>query len=248
MKSGADGGGCFPTGKHYPGIAHLLRAVAVGVADELGAETPFHDLPLVAIDTETTGRDPATDRVVEIACVVWRNGQIAERRSWLVNPGIPIPQQAIDVHGIKDDDVRDKPPFSAVAMEVLSILEGAVPVAYNAEFDRAFLLAELERAGAKAERSPPACRPGVEWVDPLVWARELHKYEKGKSLGEVAARLGVTITQAHRASDDAEAALEVMRTFASDPRVPKTHAAFIQEQRRLARIHEEDRARWRGRN
>lgn len=244
MKSGADGGGCFPTGRHYPGIAHLLRAVAVGVAEELGAERALADLPLVALDTETTGRDPALDRVVEIACVVFRGGVVIERKNWLVNPGIPIPKEAFDVHGISDDDVRDKPSFAEIASEVLAALEGAVPLAYNAEFDRAFLLAELERCGV-SDKSAPALRRGVDWIDPLVWARELHKFEKGKSLGEVAARLGVEINQAHRASDDAEAAVRVMHAFSGDPRVPKTYAALVQEQRRLSRIFEEERAKWR---
>ena len=244
MRNGADGGGCFPTGRHYPGIAHLLRAVAVGVAEELGAERPIAELPLVAIDTETTGRDAALDRVVEIACVRFQNGAVVERKSWLVNPGIPIPKEAFDVHGIGDDDVRDKPSFTGVAAEVLAALAGAVPLAYNAEFDRAFVLAELERAGA-SDKTAPACRRGVDWVDPLIWARELHKFEKGKTLGEVAARLGVEISQAHRASDDAEAAVRVFHAFARDPRVPASYAALVQEQRRLARVQEEERAKWR---
>ncbi|MBK7583110.1 MAG: 3'-5' exonuclease [Myxococcales bacterium] len=244
MKNGADGGGCFPTGRHYPGIAHLLRAVAVGVAEELGPELAIDDLPLVALDTETTGRDASVDRIVEIACVQFRGGLVTERRSWLVNPGRPIPKEAFDVHGISDDDVRDKPSFAEVAAEVVAALQGAVPVAYNAEFDRAFLLAELERAGAPSGQLPPACRRGVDWIDPLVWARELQKFEKGKSLGDVTGRLGIEMANAHRATDDAEAAVRVLAAFLSNPRVPKTYAAFVQEQRRLARIFEEERARW----
>ena len=243
MKGGADGGGCFPTGRHYPGIAHLLRAVAVGVAEELGAEREITDLPLVAIDTETTGRDASHDRIVEIACVHFRNGAVVSAKHWLVNPGIPIPKEAFDVHGISDDDVRDKPSFADVAAEIVAAFEGAVPVAYNAEFDRAFVLAELERAGI-GERRAPACRRGVDWIDPLTWARELQKYEKGKSLGDVCGRLGIAIDRAHRATDDAEAAVRVLHAFTTDPRGPKTYAAFVQEQRRLARIFEEERAKW----
>jgi DNA polymerase-3 subunit epsilon len=243
MRGGADGGGCFPTGRHYPGIAHLLRAVAVGVAEEFGAERELSDLPLVAVDTETTGRDAAVDRIVEIACVHFRGGVVTSRKRWLVNPGIPIPKEAFDVHGISDDDVGDKPRFAEIAAEVVAALEGAVPVAYNAEFDRAFLFAELERAGISDKKSP-ACRRGVDWIDPLTWARELQKFEKGKSLGEVAARLGVEINQAHRASDDAEAAVRILSIFTADPRVPRTYAAFVQEQRRLSRIFEEERSKW----
>jgi DNA polymerase-3 subunit epsilon len=244
MKNGADGGGCFPTGRHYPGIAHLLRAVAVGVAEELGAERPLSELPIVAIDTETTGRDPSVDRVVEIACVRFLGGSVVDRQSWLVNPGIPIPKEAFDVHGISDEAVRDAPSFADIAEDLLRALEGAVPLAYNAEFDRAFVLAELARAST-AMGNVPACRRGVDWLDPLVWARELQKYEKGKSLGEVSARLGLSIEKAHRATDDAEAAVRVLHVFMSDTRVPATYSAFVQEQRRIARIFEEERAKWR---
>jgi len=70
MRASEDGGGCFPTGRHYPGIAHLLRIVARGLVDEIDAAVAMLDVPLVAIDTETTGRDPAVDRIVEIAYVV----------------------------------------------------------------------------------------------------------------------------------------------------------------------------------
>jgi DNA polymerase III subunit epsilon len=249
MKSGADGGGCFPTGRHYPGIAHLLRIVAAGLADECSADCATVDIPLAAIDTETTGRDPALDRIVEIACVIWRSGRVIARHAWLVNPGRPIPKEAFDVHGIGDDDVRDKPPFAAIAADVLAALAGCIPVAYNADFDRAFLMAELERAGAlNGAELPPACRKGVDWVDPLIWARELHKLEKSKALGDVCTRLGITLATAHRATDDAEATLHVLSAFCGDARVPKTYAAFIQEQRRLGRLHDDERRMWRRAN
>jgi len=244
VKNAAGGGGCFPTGRHYPGIAHLLRIVAAGLADECQGDCALHDLPLVAIDTETTGRDPINDRVVEVGCVVWQRGEVVTRHHWLVNPGCPIPQEAFEVHGIGDDDVRDKPPFSQVARELLEILRGSVPLAYNAEFDRAFLNAELARAGINEAAPPPAVRKGIEWIDPLVWVRELQKEEKSKALGEVCTRLGIAIEKAHRAASDAEAALRVLSALASDVRVPRTYAAFIQEQRRLTRIQDDDRKIW----
>jgi DNA polymerase-3 subunit epsilon len=61
----------------------------------------------------------------------------------------------------------------------------------------------------------------------------------------VAERLGIALDQAHRATDDAAAALEVLYKFADDPRVPKTYAAFVQEQRRLDREQEQARRFWR---
>jgi DNA polymerase-3 subunit epsilon len=246
MRSHADAGGCFPTGRHYAGIAHLLRAQERGTADEFAADTPVVDLPIVAIDTETTGRDPANDRIVEIACVVYHQGTFSHH-SWLVNPGCPIPLEAQEVHKITDDDVKDKPSFAAIVPELLEVLRRGVPLGYNADFDRNFILSEFTRAfplGLPAEQTPPAIRRGVEWFDPLVWARELQKDEKSRSLSEVAARLGIELKQAHRATDDAEAALNVLRAILSDVRVPRIYGSFAQEQRRLNRQHRDERKYW----
>ena len=248
MRAGADGGGCFPTGRHYPGIAHLLRVTAAGLADEFDGQTPMVAVPMVSIDTETIGRDPENDRIVEIACVLYRAGEVIERHHWLVNPGCPIPKEAFDVHGISDDDVKDKPSFGEIAEPLAAALRLGVPMAYNAEFDKEFLLSELRRAGKELSPMPAAGRREVEWLDPLIWARELQRDEKSKSLSEVCARLGIDIGQAHRATDDAEAAAKVMGAFSSDIRVPKTYAAFIQEQRRLGRIFADERRLWRKSN
>jgi DNA polymerase III subunit epsilon len=237
--------GCFPTGRHYPGIAHLLRVAALGLAEGFAGDHIIADLPIVAIDTETTGRDPATDRVVEVACVRWERGEITLRKSWLINPGRPIPKEAFDVHGISDEAVKDAPTFDAILPELLEALAGAIPLAYNAEFDRKQLTSELGRL-AHPTSPPPAFQKNVEWIDPLVWARELQKLEKSRALTEVAARLGIEHAQAHRATDDAEAALHIFIKFQEDTRLPKAYGAFLNEQRRLSRAFEQERVRWRG--
>jgi DNA polymerase-3 subunit epsilon len=242
-----DSCGCFPSGRHYPGIAHLLRTVARGLVAELPGDAPWRDLPIALIDLETTGRDASVDRVVEIGVVVGKGGEVVARHNWLVHPGQPIPEEARAVHGISDDDVKDAPRFEAIAGEVADRLAGCIPGAYNAPFDRAFLVNEFARAGYKPEGDGPACpalRRDVEWVDPLVWARELQREERSKALGEVAARLGVALENAHRASDDAEAALRVLYALAADERVPRLLAPFIQEQRRLSQQQADERRRW----
>ena len=245
MRGFADGGGCFPTGVHYPGLAGLVRLRIQGLVAEHDADTSIRDLPIVSIDTETTGRDPDADRVVEVACVFWRGGQREGERSWLINPGRSIPQEVVDVHGISEDDVRDQPQFGDVAPEILEALRDYVPLAYNAEFDRKFLHAEMARAGALGGELPPTVRRNTEWIDPLVWARELQASEKSRALGDVCARLGIELTQAHRATFDADAALQVLIAFLKDARVPDAYGAFIQEQRRLAREQDERARFWR---
>jgi DNA polymerase-3 subunit epsilon len=222
-----------------------LRIAVAGLAEEFASDTHLDELSLVVIDTETTGRDPEVDRAVEIACVIFRGGVIAERRSWLVNPGRPIPKESSDVHGIDDEKVRDAPAFAAIAAELIEVLGAAVPVAYNAEYDRKVLTAELARAGVSSEKMPPALRRNVEWIDPLIWAREIQRAEKSRALSEVAQRLGIPLEHAHRATDDAEATLHVFSAFRRDPRVPKTYGALVQEQRRLSRLFDEERKVWR---
>jgi DNA polymerase III subunit epsilon len=248
MKGLTENCGCFPTGRHYAGIAHLIRIQATGIVDGFDPEASWIDLPIALIDVETTGRDPAIDRVIELGIVVGRSGEVVEKHSWLVNPGQPIPEESRAVHGISDDMVADKPAFAAIADEVLKALRGAIPAAYNASFDRAFVMAELHRTGREGGHVLPASlAPNVEWIDPLVWARELYAFEKGKALSDMTARLGIAHETAHRATDDAEAALRVLYAFAKDVRVPKSYAGFTQEQRRLARAQDEERARWRNR-
>ena len=242
-----DSCGCFPSGRHYPGIAHLLRTVVRGMVAELAADVPWHDLPIALIDLETTGRDAAGDRIVEVGIVIGREGGVITRVNWLVNPGMPIPEEARAVHGISDDDVKDKPPFAAIIGEIVAALEGCIPAAYNAPFDRAFLVNEMTRAGYVASPGRalvPAVRRDVDWVDPLVWAREIQREEKSKALGDVAARRGVPLENAHRASDDAEAALHVLYRLAADARVPRMHGAFVQEQRRLSQLQSDERRFW----
>lgn len=248
MRGLADGGGCFPTGRHYPGIAHLLRVVAAGLVAGIAPDTLVEDLLIVGIDTETTGRNPAEDRVVELACVVYRGGELVARHQWLIDPGRPIPEDSTKVHGITDEMVAGKPRFDAIIGELLASVEGAIPLAYNAEFDRAFLRHEFARAGvAPSDDLPPIARKNVQWLDPLTWARELQRNEKSRSLSDVCERLGIEIGQAHRAADDAEAALKVLVAFTKDSRVPRQYGAFVQEQKRLGRLFDEERARWRNR-
>jgi DNA polymerase-3 subunit epsilon len=242
VRAGLEACGCFPTGRHYAGIAHLLvgRAVIRGLVEEYAADAPWAELPIALVDTETTGKDASVDRVVEVGIAIARGGAIVERKNWLVNPGIPIPKEASDIHKITDADVGDAPRFESVAAEIAAALAGCVPAAYNAAFDKAFLTNEFARAGLTLRRD-------IEWIDPLVWARELQQGERSRALGEVAARLGITLENAHRAADDAEAALKVLLALGRDPRLPKTYGALVQEQRRFALAQaDERRLRWRG--
>jgi DNA polymerase III epsilon subunit family exonuclease len=93
------------------------------------------------VDIETTGFSPASDRVVEVACVIVQDGRVVHRWSSLVDPERPIPWRATDVHGITDDDVAQAPSFSEVERHLIGLCAGATVVAHNASFDLSFLTA-----------------------------------------------------------------------------------------------------------
>ncbi|MGZ8510491.1 MAG: exonuclease domain-containing protein [Chitinophagaceae bacterium] len=102
--------------------------------------------PLASIDLETTGVNPGTDRIVEIAIVkVLPDGSRSVKRK-LINPEMPIPKTASDVHGITDDMVKDAPTFRQVANELKQVLDGCDIAGYNSNrFDIPLLMEEFMR-------------------------------------------------------------------------------------------------------
>jgi DNA polymerase-3 subunit epsilon len=243
--------GCFPTGRHYPGIADRL-AKARGSLDVRGLaagfepDTEWATASFAVIDFETTGLDPNADRVLEMGIVCFDDGVLTASQNWLIHPTIPVPEGATAVHGITDEMLAGQPRFDQIWNEIRTHLEGRLPVAYNAGFDKKFLLAELERMGEQTwgDELPPAMQSDVEWIDPLVWARELFPEQSAK-LGEVCKRLAIPLEEAHRAANDAEATGRVL--LALVPQMPSTYAELVRVQVRYAAQQDVDLAMWRGR-
>ena len=248
MRGTIDVCGCFPTGRHYPGIADRMRGDAVriaGMAHGFAPDAMWADEALAVLDFETTGLDPQTDRVIEIGVACFRRGLLEQSKFWLVHPGIPIPPETTEITGIDDAMVTGAPPFEVAVREVLAFLEGRIPVAYNHFFDSRFFWAEARRAGlsTRSQDLPPALSDDGVWIDPLVWARELQKNDKGHKLVDVCARLGVPLETAHRASHDAEAAGRVLLALA--PQMPRRYADLLRVQQRYAASQDLDMAGWR---
>jgi len=108
--------------------------------------------PIVFFDLETTGINIANDRIVELSFLkVEVNGNELSR-TMRVNPGIPIPKKASDIHGIKDEDVKDSPTFTEIAKNVAREFEGCDLAGYNSNrFDIPLLAEEFLRAGVDFE-------------------------------------------------------------------------------------------------
>ena len=101
----------------------------------------------VILDTETTGLDPSEGhRVIEIGCIEMVNRRLTDRTFHVyINPEREIEPEAIEVHGITNEFLKDKANFAGVAEEFIDFISGAELIAHNAPFDLNFLEAELQR-------------------------------------------------------------------------------------------------------
>lgn len=152
------------------------------------------DTTFAYLDTETTGLSPVYgDRVVEIAVLKARSGQILDAFETLVNPERTISPGSTAIHGITDAMVADRPAFKGIAARLTAFLSGAVLVAHNARFDLSFVTYELRRAGL--EPSIPAA------VDSLALARK-HFHFSSNSLPNIATALEIPLGTRHRAMAD----------------------------------------------
>ncbi|MFE2726186.1 3'-5' exonuclease [Kitasatospora sp. NPDC059327] len=176
--------------------------------------------PLASFDTETTGVNVETDRIVSAALVVQLSpGAPPQSTSWLADPGVPIPDGARAIHGIGDERVRahGRPAPTVVAEIARALAEqaraGRPVVVMNAPYDLTLLDRELRRhrATTLADALGPT---GLLVLDPRVLDKHVDRYRKGRrTLTDLCAHYGVELTGAHDAAADATAALGLVRTI-----------------------------------
>ena len=141
----------------------------------------------IFLDTETTGLSADNgDRIIEIGCVELFNRKLTGNNKHVyLNPGRDSHEEALKVHGITSEFLKDKPQFAAVADDLLAYLQGAEIIIHNAAFDLGFLNKELELIGR------PRFSEFVAGVtDTLVMAKEMFP-GKRNSLDALCSRLGV---------------------------------------------------------
>jgi DNA polymerase III subunit epsilon len=141
----------------------------------------------IVLDTETTGLSAeGGDRIIELGCVELLNRKLTGHNlHFYFNPGRDSHEDALKVHGISNEFLRDKPRFSEVAEEILAYLQGADIIIHNAAFDVGFLNKELELTGR-----PPLAEFVASVTDTLVMAKEVFP-GKRNSLDALCDRLGV---------------------------------------------------------
>lgn len=155
--------------------------------------------PFTVFDIETTGMSPSRDRIVEIAAVRVDLDGAFSRFSTLVNPGIPIPPGAINIHGITNEMVASAPNFTNAAYGFLDFIRDSKIVAHNARFDLGFMQESLARTGL------PLIPGGV--YDSIVLIRKAFPGLPSYSLASLCNTLELVSEnggQAHRSAYDAE--------------------------------------------
>ena len=141
----------------------------------------------IFLDTETTGLSAeGGDRVIEIGCVELVNRKLTGNNlHFYLNPGRDSHEDALRVHGITTEFLRDKPKFEAIVLQLLAYVQDAEIIIHNAPFDLGFLNKELQLIGMPAFRDHVS---GV--VDTLVMAKEMFP-GKRNGLNALCDRLGV---------------------------------------------------------
>lgn len=170
---------------------------------EISAATPIHALSAVSLDTETTGLNTSTDRVIQIGAVRITRGRLRRDLTYetLVNPGMPVPEKSTGIHGLTTADVSNARDYAEIKPELDEWIGNAIVVGHSIGFDLAMFRRECRIA--ELEWKAPVTldvRHMVEILSP-----ELPDF----SLETLAAWLDLPVTGRHQALPDACLTAEV---------------------------------------
>ena len=159
--------------------------------------------PLVFFDLETTGLNVASDRIVEISWLKIQPDGRESKQTQLVNPTIPIDPRAIAIHGITDEDVKDKPTFSELARSLANEFEGCDFAGYNSnKFDIPLLAEEFLRASVDFDLRKR------KFIDVQVI---FHKMEQRTLIAAYQFYCNKVLEDAHSAEADTFATYEILK-------------------------------------
>lgn len=158
------------------------------------------DTEFTVFDIETTGLSSKNDKITEIGAVKIFNGQIIDTFSQLVNPNVKIPDRIVELTGITDELVRDKPTIDEVMPKFLDFIGDSVLVAHNASFDIGFIRENCNLLRLKFDYT---------YLDTLQLSRELFPELKSHRLNILAKHLHIKLENHHRAVDDSEATAKI---------------------------------------
>ncbi len=145
----------------------------------------------IVLDTETTGLEPSQGhRIIEIGCVELINRRLTGNNFHVyLQPDREIDEAAIEIHGITNEFLADKPHFKDIAIQLLDFLEGSEVIIHNAPFDVGFIDSELSRMSVD-QRMESVC----DILDTLTMARKMHPGQRN-SLDALCSRYEIDNTR-----------------------------------------------------
>ena len=204
----------FPEAHKYLEKDHPDLKVIYGVEAYLAPDrTPVVSFPrgqdlddatYCVLDLETTGFSFRTEKITEIGIMKMKNGEVIDEFSCFVNPEKPIPQRVVEVTNITDDMVKDAETIDKVFPKMMEFIGDSVLVAHNADFDIGFLKYNAGELGYTLENT---------YIDTLRLAKELFPDYKKYKLGIIAENLGIKVEVAHRALDDVDTTVKVLKVM-----------------------------------
>jgi DNA polymerase III subunit epsilon len=150
---------------------------------------------LVFLDIETTGLSAKTEKITEIAALVYEEGKLIQTFSTLVNPKIDIPYHITNITGITNSMVQNAPTFQDIAKELRGLLFDKIFIAHNAQFDYGFIKEEYRRLDHDF-REVQLCTAKL--------SRRLYPENRRHNLDEIIRICGIECEKRHRAHDDAK--------------------------------------------
>lgn len=200
---------------------------------------PWHQGRMYGFDLETTCADPEQARIVQAAVVIVGGGQDTTVRTWLVNPGVEIPEEAAAIHGVSTERAQAEGQDAAAAIaEIIDALAarpaGAPIVIFNARYDLTVLDREARRYGI----TPLSERGDLLVIDPFVIDRFLWRYRKGsRKLEAMCEQYGARLEDAHQAHSDAIAAARIAWVFGERGRVVRRAPRDPWEAEEIEQVH-----------
>lgn len=179
----------MPQNKHLKKVLELLRLFEGGAI-------------LAAIDTETTGLNPATDRLLEVGAVRFSKDGVIDTFNQLINPGCSIPYNATRINHITEDMVQTCPTEKEILPDLVKFVSNSILVAHNANFDLKFINTALVRCGHKSLSNR------VE--DTVKISRSIFPSLESHRLQFLAQHFNIDPGNAHRAQDDARVCMELL--------------------------------------
>lgn len=193
---------------------HLQTYYSRGV---VSADTPMEEVPLVALDFETTGLNSELDDIVSIGLVPFSTQRIRCSRAahWIVKPTCPLDEQSVVIHQITHSDILNAPDLTQILGELLQALAGKVAVVHYRHIEREFLFRALMRRIGEGIHFPVIDTMAVEQQvlrrNRGLLAKLLNQSPPSVRLPDCRQRYGLPAYQLHHATVDAMATAELLQ-------------------------------------